>query len=377
MNNIKSIAIVYNTSHYIYMFRMNLIKHLQERDFKVIAIAPYDEYSSKLEEQGIEYIPISMNNKSTNPKDDIKLIYDLYSIYKAFSPDCILHFTIKPNIYGSMAAQLLQIPVINNITGLGTVFLKDSIIQRITKVLYKFAFMKVEKVFFQNNDDKDFFIVNNLVHNNKVDLLPGSGVDTNKFAPRKKTNKTSEVVFLLIARVIRDKGILEYVDAAKNIKEKYVDVKFQLLGQLGAINKSAIGQDEVEHWQKENIITYLGSTDDVRDSIANADCIVLPSYREGTSKTLLEAASMGKPIITTDVPGCNNVVNDGENGYLCRVKDATDLANKIEMMIKLSSEKREIMGDNGRVKMVNEFKEEIVIRKYLDAINVIIEREKI
>jgi glycosyltransferase involved in cell wall biosynthesis len=357
------------------MFRMNLIKQLQERGFKVIAIAPYDEYSNKLQEQGVEYIPISINNKGTSPKDDLKLIYNLYTIYKIFSPDCILHFTIKPNIYGSIAAQLLRIPVINNITGLGTVFLKDSIIQTITKSLYKFAFKKVDKVFFQNDDDKKFFMVNNLVDKNKADVLPGSGVDTKKFAPRKDTNKTTEMVFLLIARVIRDKGIIEYVNAAKSIKEKYVGVEFQLLGQLGTINKSAIGQDEVEDWQKENIINYLGTAEDVRDTIANADCIVLPSYREGTSKTLLEAASMGKPIITTDVPGCNNVVNDGENGYLCRVKDTIDLADKIEMMINLSSDEREIMGSNGRAKMVNEFEEEIVIQKYLDAIKIIFEEK--
>lgn len=354
------------------MFRMNLIRQLQETGFKVFAIAPYDEYSEKLKKLGVEYIPVSIDNKGTNPKNDLKLMYDLYNIYKKLSPDCILHFTIKPNIYGSIAARFLKIPVINNITGLGTVFLNDSIIQTITKSLYKFAFKKANKVFFQNDDDKRLFIANNLIDENKVDVLPGSGVDTKKFAPRKNTNKTRKIVFLLIARVIRDKGIIEYVQAAKNIKQKYTDVEFQLLGQLGSINKSAISKDKVDLWQKENIINYLGTSDDVRGFIANADCIVLPSYREGTSKTLLEAASMAKPIIATDVPGCNNIVSDKENGFLCMVKDSVDLMDKIEMMMNLSIEERELMGKHGREKMINEFEEKIVIDKYKNVIKKII-----
>lgn len=355
------------------MFRLNLIKELQKSGYEIFAIAPYDEYSNKLKDIGVKYVPVSIDNKGTSPKNDLKLIYNLYVIYKEISPDVILHFTIKPNIYGSIAARFLKIPVINNITGLGTVFLNDSIIQTITKSLYKFAFKKSCKVFFQNDDDKRLFISNNLVDENKVDVLPGSGVDTKKFVPSQNTNKVTKIVFLLIARVIRDKGIIEYVDAAKSIKEKYNDVEFQLLGQLGSINKSAISKDEVERWQKENIINYLGTADDVRDSIANADCIVLPSYREGTSKTLLEAASMAKPIVATDVPGCNNVVSDGKNGFLCMVKDRVDLADKMEMMINLSTEERELMGKHGREKMINEFEEKIVIQKYLNVVSEIIQ----
>ncbi len=369
----KKIVIVYNTSHYIYLFRRNLIKQLQKKGYKVFAVAPHDEYSTKLKELEVVHLSVNIDNKGTNPKNDLKLIYDLYHIYKSISPDIILHFTIKPNIYGSIAAKFLHIPVINNITGLGTVFLQDSIIQTVTKSLYKFAFKNVSKVFFQNNNDKELFTANNLLDESIVDILPGSGVDTKKFSPVANTQKSTKIVFLLIARVIRDKGIIEYVEAAKIIKEKYTNVEFQLLGQLGSINKSAIGKDEVELWQKDNIINYLGTAEDVRDSIAKADCIVLPSYREGTSKTLLEAASMAKPIITTDVPGCNNVVSDNQNGYLCKVKDYIDLAEKMEKMLNLPVKDREQLGINGRKKMINEFEENIVIQKYLEAINTIME----
>lgn len=354
------------------MFRMNLIKRLQTAGFQIYAVAPYDEYSEKLKDFGVEYLPISMDNKGTSPKNDLKLIYDLYTVYNELSPDCILHFTIKPNIYGSIAAKFLRIPVVNNITGLGTVFMKENLIQKVTKFLYKYSFKNVNKVFFQNKYDKEMFLINGLVDEKKVSLLPGSGIDTKKFLPMKTKRNPTKITFLLIARVIRDKGIIEYVEAARIIKEKYLNTEFQILGQLGTINKSAISKDKVDQWQKENIINYLGTTEDVREHISNADCIILPSYREGTSKTLLEAASMAKPIVTTDVPGCNNVVSDGKNGYLCKVKDSIDLASKIEIIIKLSEADREQLGKNGRQKMINEFEEEIVIQKYLEAIEIIL-----
>lgn len=371
----KTIAIVYNTCHYIYMFRLKLIHKLQEVGYDVIAIAPYDEYSDRLVSEGVKYIPVSIDNKGTSPLADLKLIKNLFTIYKEIKPDIILQYTIKPNIYGSIAAGFAGIPVINNITGLGTVFLNESLLQKITKILYRFSFKKVKKVFFQNSYDKQLFLYNDLVNSSKVDLLPGSGIDTKKFTPQIVAKKNNKFIFLLIARVIRDKGIIEYVEAAKQLIIKYNYVEFQLLGQLGAINKSTINKEEVKSWQNNSIINYLGTVDDVKNNIAQADCIVLPSYREGTSKTLLEAASMAKPIITTDVPGCNNIVSDGVNGLLCKVKDSIDLANKMEMMMNLSTKEREIMGKNGRKKMIDEFEEEIVIQKYLDAIEIIFNKE--
>lgn len=370
----KTIVITYNTCHYIYMFRLNLIHKLQEAGYDVIAVAPYDEYSDQLAIEGVKHISISIDNKGTSPLADLKLIRNLYVIYKEIKPDIILQYTIKPNIYGSIAARLTGIPVIGNITGLGTVFLNEGLLQKITKMLYKVSFKRVEKIFFQNTYDKQLFLDNDLVDKLKVDLLPGSGIDTKKFIPQTDVQENNKFIFLLIARIIRDKGIIEYVEASKLLKTKYNNVEFQLLGQLGAINKSTIDNEEVKNWQKKGIINYLGSVDDVRSYIAQANCIVLPSYREGTSKTLLEAASMAKPIVTTDVPGCNNVVNDGVNGFLCKVKDSVDLAAKMEIMINLPEDERETMGKNGRQKMINEFEEEIVIQKYLEAIEIILNK---
>ncbi len=371
----KIIAITYNTCHYIYMFRLNLIHTLQKAGYSIIAIAPYDEYSDKLEREGVSHIPVNIDNKGTSPLADLRLIKNLFTIYKEIKPDIILQYTIKPNIYGSIAARLIGIPVINNITGLGTVFLNEGLVQKITKILYRFSFQRVKKVFFQNNYDRQLFLDNDLVDKLKVDLLPGSGIDTKKFTPLINMNKNDKFTFLLIARVIQDKGIMEYVEAAKQITNNHSNVEFQILGQLGAINKSVINEEEVESWQSQGIINYLGSTDDVRNHIAQADCIVLPSYREGTSKTLLEAASMAKPIVATDVPGCNNIVSDGVNGFLCKVKNSMDLASKMEMMMNLSENQREAMGNNGRKKMMDEFEEEIVIQKYLKEIKKILKEE--
>jgi len=368
----KKIAIVYNSSYYLYISRLNLIKNLQNKGYKIFVIAPRDDYSDKLIEKGIIYIPITMKNDGTNPFEDLKLLLAFYKIYKKVRPDVVLHFTIKPNIYGSFVANKLNIPVINNITGLGTIFLHDNFIQKLTVVLYKLSFRNVEKIFFQNIYDKNLFISKKIIKSKQSEILPGSGIDINKFSPMIIDKNNDNFVFLLIARVIRDKGIIEYVEAAKIIKKKYKNVEFRLLGQLGVANKTSIPSDEVNNWEKAGFINYLGVRKDVRKEIAMADCIVLPSYREGTSRTLLEAASMAKPIIATDVPGCNNIVEDEINGYLCKVKDANDLAEKMEKMIKLSAETRNKMGAKGRKKMINEFNENIVINKYLTAIDTIL-----
>lgn len=320
----------------------------------------------------LSFFPIKIDNKGTNLVRDLQLIFNFYTIYKKITPDVILHFTIKPNIYGSMAAGILKIPVVNNITGLGTVFLKDNILQFISTIMYKIAFLNVKKVFFQNTYDKNLFIQKNIVTETNVDILPGSGVDTKKFSPMNKTRSSTQIIFLLIARVIRDKGIIEYVEAAKKIKKNYNNVEFQILGQLGVINRSAIKKEEVDLWHHMNLVNYLGTNDDVRGYIANADCVVLPSYREGTSKTLLEAASMAKPIIATNVPGCNNIVSHFENGLLCEVKNSRDLAEKMEYMLKLPLSEREKMGKKGRNKMIASFEETIVIDKYLKEIESIV-----
>lgn len=365
---IKTIAIVSNTSWYISNFRLGLLNNLQSKDYKIIVIAPSDEYSIKLKELGCEYHEIRINNKGTNPFEDLKLFYDFYKIYKKLSPDIILHNTIKPNIYGSMAAGILGIPVISNISGLGTVFLNDKLSSKIARILYRIALTVPEKIFYQNSHDKELFIKSKFVKEEKTDLLPGSGIDTEKFKPiEKRLNNDTITRFLFIGRLLRDKGLIEYVEASKKINNNE-NVEFAILGPFYSGNPTAINQSKMKKWQKEGSVKYVGVSDDVKSVIKEYDCIVLPSYREGLSKVLLESASMAKPIITTNVPGCKEVVDDGINGYLCEPRSIEDLANKMIMMLNLSDEERKIMGQAGRAKMIKEFDEKIVIDKYLEAI---------
>ncbi len=367
-HSIKKIAIVSNTSWYISNFRLGLLNSLQSRGYKIIAIAPKDEYSNKLEAFGFEYHDIKINNKGTNPIEDVKLFYNFYRLYKRLSPDIILQNTIKPNIYGSMAAGLLNIPVISNISGLGTVFLNNNITSKIARMLYKIALNVPKKVFYQNSHDKELFIKSKFVKEEKTDLLPGSGIDTEKFKPMDKKLYNDETIrFLFIGRLLKDKGLVEYVEASKQISN-HEKAEFCILGSYYSGNPTAITENMMKKWVAQGTIKYIGESDDVRSVIKEYDCIVLPSYREGLSRVLLESASMAKPIVTTNVPGCKEVVDDGINGYLCEVKNPKDLANKMQMMINLSKEDRRLMGEAGRSKILKEFDEKIVIEKYLKTI---------
>lgn len=365
----KRIVIALNTSWNIYNFRLNLARALKKNGYKVILIAPYDSYSDILREE-FEYHDIYINNKGTNPKEDLKTFIGFYKLYKKIKPDVVLNYTIKPNIYGNIACKILGIQTINNISGLGTVFIQESVVTKIVKWLYKFSLSSSSKIFFQNSDDRDLFVQHSLVDCDKCGLLPGSGIDTKKFEPVKIKKEDDMFKFLLIARMLKDKGIVEYVEAAKLLKCK--NVEFQLLGSLDAVNKTAISKEQMQEWIDASYVNYLGVTDDVKQFIAQANCIVLPSYREGTPRTLLESASMEKPIITTNVVGCKEVVDDRVNGYLCEVRNAQDLADKMERMLNLSEGEREKMGVAGREKMVREFSESIVIDKYLKTIKTLV-----
>lgn len=362
------IAIVINTSWNIYNFRMGIVRSLLDKNNEVIAIAPRDKYTDKLIEQGCEYYPIKIDNKGVNLFNDIFLIFALYKAYKKVKPDIILHYTIKPNIYGTLAAKLLKIPVINNVSGLGTVFIRENIVSIIAKILYKFTFRFPEKVFFQNKDDLQLFLKNKLVKREVTDIIPGSGVDIDRFIPHQFKRNTI-FTFLLIARLLYDKGIVEYIEAIKILKHRNIKAKFLLLGFIGSANNLDISREFLDSWIKNKLIDYLGVTDNVIPFIKKADCIVLPSYREGIPKTLLEAASMGKPLIATNVPGCREVVEPGVNGYLCEVKNANDLSEKMIAMASLKDDRLKMMGVNSRNLVTKMFDERIVIKKYIDAID--------
>jgi len=360
------LIIALNTAWNLYNFRAGLIRALVEEGYEVVAVAPTDEYAARLPELGCRFVPLEMDNRGTHPGRDLLLLLRFLLLFRKEQPNVYLGYTVKPNIYGSLAAHALGIPVINNIAGLGSVFIKNSWLTRLVRWLYRVALSRSRCVFFQNNDDLDLFVKAGLVAPDKVARLPGSGIDLRAFQPMPAVSLNNRSLrFLLVSRMLWDKGVLEYVNAARIVGQIYPDVEFNLLGFLDVQNPTAISSEQMAAWVKEGVICYLGATDDVKPYLAEADCVVLPSYREGTPRSLLEAVAMGKPIITTDAIGCRDVVDDGVNGFLCLPKNTDDLAEKMEKMILLEPQRRSEMGKMGRQKVEREFDEKIVIERYL------------
>jgi glycosyltransferase involved in cell wall biosynthesis len=368
----KKILISINTAWNLLNFREGLINGLISSGFEVIAVAPPDKYVAELEFLGCRFVCLEMDNQGTHPANDFLLLWRYFWLLNTEKPDLCLFYTVKPNVYGSLASSLCSIPFINNVTGLGAVFIQEGWLKWFVSELYKLAFRNSNRVFFQNKDDLGLFLLNKLVKVEWTDVLPGSGINLHRFTPSYDADRkslSSPFRFLLIARMLKDKGVVEFVEAAQLLKKAGVKAEFCLLGFLDVQNPAAISSGQMKEWADQGFVKYLGVSDDVREHIASADCIVLPSYREGTPRTLLEAAAMGKPIITTNVVGCKEVVDHGVNGFLCEVKNAQDLALKMKEMLLLSEDQRTSMGKNGRLKMENEFDEQIVIQKYLQAID--------
>ena len=366
-DNSSTIVICSNYAWTIYNFRMPLIRRLKKEGYKVCVLTQFDGYESFIANEVDQIKPLFISRKGVNPLIDLLTILDFIKHFICLKPMLVLLFTIKPVIYGSIAARLMKVRSVVMITGLGTAFITDTWITKVVKNLYRFSLASVSTAFFQNMDDKDLFVRNRLVDPRVCRLTPGSGVDLDRF-PLTDLPVNDEMSFLLIGRMLWDKGIGEFVDAARNIKSIYPNIRFQLLGPLGVENRTSISNEQMDEWQKDGIIEYLGETDNVETYIERACCVVLPSYREGTSRVLLEAAAMGRPLIATDVPGCREVIKDGVTGYLCRSGDYLDLSDKIELMLKLPYETRKIMGTKGRDKVENEFNQDIVCDLYINTI---------
>ncbi len=360
--------LVSNTAWYLFNFRGGLISALLEQGDQVIAAAPADDFSQRLSALGCEVVDLPMDNMGTSPLRDLATWGRFRRAYSDLTPDAVLHFTIKPVIYGTLAARSLRVPVVNTITGLGTVFLRGGPVQAVVERLYRVSQRWPTRIFFQNPDDLGLFVKRGLVPKDRVARLPGSGVDLERFALRPGPTGTAPV-FLLIARLLWDKGVREFAEAARVLRREDPRLRFQLLGPLGVANQTAVPKVDLDRWVGEGVVEFLGETDDVRPCIEQADCVVLPSYREGTPRTLLEAAAMGRPVIATDVPGCREVLTDGVTGLLCRVRDSVDLADKMRQMAGLAPELRVEMGMAGRAKMERVFDQRIVIERYLEAID--------
>lgn len=366
------VLLVANTLWSVYNFRKGLIKKLIADGNKVTVVGPPDEYIDDLRWLGCNVEEISISSQGKNPFIDLLLVLKLKSVYDRLNPDFIFHYTIKPNIYGSIAARLSKKKSIAITTGLGYVFTKNSILTKFISLLYSFALRFSSEVWFLNEDDLSVFLKNNIVRKDRAFILDSEGVDTDFFAPiapHEEYNNLSGFTFLLVARMLWDKGIGIYVEAAKIIKAQYPNVRFQLLGGCDVDNPEVISRQLLEQWHKSGVIEYLGEAKDVRANINNSTAIVLPSfYREGVPRTLMEAASMSKPIITTDNVGCKNVVIDEVTGYLCKTKDVGSLVSAMSRLINLSPDERLSMGMQGRLYMKNRFDEKIVIQTYLNAL---------
>ncbi|GAB7522567.1 glycosyltransferase family 4 protein [Paraburkholderia sp. 2C] len=366
------VVLVCNTSFAIYTYRQGLIRTLVARGVEVSVIAPRDRTTDLLTGMGCRFIELAVASKSTNPLDDLRTLLQLYRLYRRIRPHVVFHYTIKPNIYGSVAARLAGVASVAVTTGLGYVFIQHSRAAQVAKRLYRFAFRFPREVWFLNRDDEAAFIEQKLlVYPKRARLLHGEGVDLEQFAPAPPARRASpeRFAFVLIGRLLWDKGIGEYVEAARTLRARFPQARFQLLGPLNVENPSAISRADVDAWQREGVVEYLGEAHDVRPVIAAADCVVLPSYREGVPRTLLEAAAMERPIVATDVPGCREVVEHGVNGLLCEVRNVESLADALARMLEMTETERRAMAQRGRQKVANEFDERLVIERYKDLLN--------
>lgn len=348
-------------------FRSALLAAVHERGWRVVAVAPPDPAAdAALRALGCEVEPLALDSVGLSPVRDVDTLRELVRLMRRHRPSHYISWTPKPNVYGALAARMTGVRAMPNITGLGSIFIRDSAMTRLLLLIYRGAFARARTMFFQNATDRDLFFSRGLARPDQAVLLPGSGIDLDRFAPeRPMQGGDGPLRFLLVARLLRDKGVEEFVAAARTLRAEGLPARFQLLGAVGAANPTAVTPDELAAWVEAGDVEYLGEADDVRPLVAAADCVVLPSYREGTARVLLEAGAMGKPAVATDVPGCRDPVVDGVTGLLCQVRSAASLAGAMRRMALMPASEREAMGGAARARMEAEYDQRIVIARYL------------
>lgn len=358
----KTIAILSNHHAWTYNLRVEIIEKLITEGYRVVLIVGYGKKIDDLVKLGCEFIDVPFNRHGKNPLSEVNLIHTYYKILRKLRPDVVLSYTIKPNLYGSVVCRLLDIPIIANITGLGTAVEYPGIMRKILLAVYRCAFMKTHLVYFQNEANRDLFLDKRIVKDN-YDLLPGSGVNIRKFKcieyPLSK-----DVEFIFISRVMKEKGADEFLNAAIEIKKIYPKVKFHICGFC-----EQAYERQLQSLHEEGIIIYHGMVDNVLEHLKTTHCTVLPTYYpEGMSNVLLESCASGRPIITTDRPGCREIVDDGINGFIVKAKDTNDLVSRMITFIELPYEQKKEMGLSARAKVEKQFDRNIVVGKYLEAV---------
>ena len=355
----KRILFLVNHEIVIYNFRLELVERLIHDNYEVHISSPYGEKIEELMELGAIHHAVQINCHGLNPLTELKLISDYNKLIRLIHPDIILGYTIKPNIYGAIVAKHYKIPFLANITGLGTAVENTSIIQKFILFLYRYSFSNLQCVFFQNEENRQFFLKNHIIKG-RYKLLPGSGVNLERF-PLKEYPKDNIIRFSFVGRIIKEKGIDQYLEAAKTVKAKYPNTEFHVCGNCENKYKK-----QIEKLNADGIIIYHGMIRNVSAYLENIHCVVLPTYYpEGISNALLEACASGRPIITTDRSGCKEIVEDNINGYMIPQKNSTELISAIEKFIELPFEEKKKMGLNGRRKVEQEFNRRIVVDAYM------------
>lgn len=349
--------------------RAGLFRALQDAGFSILAVAPEGRGAEELRKLGVEIEVIAMEPTGTSPLADLVLLRRFIALFKRARPAAFLGFTVKPNIFGSVAARITGIPSINNISGLGRVFTSRTLLTRLVERLYRWGLKRACVVFFENRDDAALFLERRIVRPEQVVPLPGAGLDLEKFAPMTAARDSAAFTFLLAGRLLWDKGVREFVESAREIRSGNPDIRFQILGFAEPPGRDSVDESDLRAWADEGVIEYLGGSTDVRPLIAAADCVVLPSfYREGVPRILMEASAMARPVITTDMPGCRDVVENERTGLICAPRSVESLAAAMRRMLSFNSDQLDKMGREGRSKMEREFNQEVVHRAYCEAL---------
>lgn len=373
----KHIVVTANTSWCIHNFRGSVIKGLLDSGCQITIVAPKDKFSKVLMDMGCDFVDISLDRNGLSPLKDLVFLRRIKRIFASLNPDVVISYTIKNNIYGAIAAGKLDIPFIPMVPGLGNAFSSENWLQNIAIKLYRFAFKKVHKVLFLNEDNKDFFVEKGLIDTQRSLVIDGEGVDIKHFAfrPFPATGRTR--VFLFCARLLYDKGVGDFVKAARIIRNTNPDAKFQVLGKTAFSHPQGVEEDVLNDWANEGVIEYLGVTDDVRPYLEAAHCVVLPSYyNEGMPRILMEAAAVGRAVITTDMPGCRDAVQDGQTGFLCDANDVDSLVGAIRNLIAMPFDDLINLGRDSRAFAQEKFDDRLKIQMYLDVLQSIFNENK-
>ena len=359
------IAVVANTAWYLHNFRRNLMRTLQGHGHHVIAIGDEGPFGLRLSEQGYRFHAVPFSGAGTRPWRELATVLALRRVLKQERIDLVLSYTPKGNLYGALAGRGMALAQVMNISGLGRAATSPGLASHVVDRLYRHTVARAAWVFFQNEDDHQLFVERGYVPQARTSRLPGSGVDLGAFTPSPLPSaQAGTCVFLMVARLLWDKGVGEYVEAARSLRAQWPRARFQLLGPLDASPRSGVPRAKLDAWADEGVVEYLGETDDIRPCLQAADCIVLPSYREGVPRSLLEAAASARPLVTTDAVGCRDAVDAGVTGLLCAPRDSADLARQMRTLLQMQPQERSRMGLAGRRKMEQEFDERFVIDAY-------------